>query len=59
MVVRATVWAFFMLLSIRNQRRWYRKVCTSSGMSRKALSIVLETVYRSFFIGAKMYTFRN
>ena len=28
-------------------------------MSRKDLSIDLETVYRSFFSGIKMYTFRN
>lgn len=36
-----------------NQRRWYRKVCTSNGTSRKGLSIDLETVYRSFFVVLK------
>jgi len=34
-------------------RGWYQKVCTSSGTSRKGLSIDLGTVFQSFFIVPK------
>ena len=40
-------------------RGWYQKVCTSSGTSRKGLSIDLGTDFQSFFYCAEMYTFRN
>ena len=47
------------IYQMNHKRRWCQKVCTSSGTSRKGLSIDLETVYRSFFSGIKMYTFLN
>ncbi len=42
-----------------NERRQYQKVYIRYGTYQNWLSIDLETVYQSFFIGTEMYTFLN